>query len=106
MFAAECRCSSPSRADMEALLTSVKKWSLPGQLVGPLRVRVNQGPFRDRLFSASGGNNAAAIGALTNDYPEEVNCAVDSFASHAFGLVVRRCECGLTNSPGQDAYQY
>lgn len=43
--------------------------------------------FRVRVgttcISASGGNDAAAKGALTNDYPEAVNCAVDSFALHA-----------------------
>lgn len=33
---------------------------------------------------------------------KEVNCAADSFASHAFSLVVRQCEVSLTNSPGQD----
>lgn len=67
---------------MEALLTSVKMRSQPGHLVEPLfvlfRVRVGT-----TCISASGGNDAAAKGALTNDYPEEVNCAADSFALHA-----------------------
>lgn len=70
MSAAECRrsFSKPRRHGAAAyqrqeFVPAMDNW-------WGLSVRVNQGPFRDHLFSASGGNDAATKGALTNDYPE------------------------------------
>lgn len=53
----------------------VSRWGLCSCKI--FRVRVG-----NHLFSTSGGKNAAAKSALTKDYPEQVNCAVESFASH------------------------
>lgn len=85
---------------MKALLPSNKKRSRLWA-IGGASARVVQGPRRNHLFSASGGNDAAAKEALTNDYPEEVNCAADSFASPATWFSSQAAQCGLTKSPGR-----